>query len=139
MKEFLAALRRAEQQLIPTISAALDEIAEVAKNHAKSTTLFKGAANSGIRAAIKVLNAGQLARTVLADKDYAGYIEYGNNQKGPYIYPVKAKALHFFANGSEIFAKKVRSHGPLPFMEDAKTYTIKKIPDIIAKHLKEIL
>ena len=117
----------------------MDEIADVAKNNARATTLFKGSPDGGLRAAIRIIANGSLSRTVLADKDYAGYVEYGNNQRGPYIYPVKAKALHFFVNGTEVFAKRVRSHGPLPFFEQAEKFTINKIPGIIKKHLKEIL
>jgi hypothetical protein len=139
MKEFIAALRKAEQQFIPTINEALDEIAEIAQQKAKSTTLFGGSATGGLRGSINIHKNGSFSRMVLAEKDYAGYVEYGNNQKGPYIYPIKAKALHFWINGREIFAKKVRSHGPLPFMNDAKEYTIKKIPGILAKHLGKIL
>ena len=139
MKAFLAALHKATQQFENHVEAAIEDIAEVARDKAKASTLFGGSVNGGLRGAIRILGNGQLAKTVLADKDYAFYVEYGNNQKGPYIYPVHAKALHFYINGEEIFAKRVRSHGPLPFMEEAKEYTIKKIPAIISKHLKEIL
>ena len=139
MKDFIAALNKAHSQFAAKVEDALEDMAEVAQQHAKSTTLFGGRVNGGLRAAIRILSNGRFSRTVLADKDYAGYVEYGNNQKGPYIYPVHAKALHFFMNGKEIFAKKVRAHGPIPFMEEAKQYTIKKIPSIIAKNIKEIL
>jgi len=139
MKAFIAALAKAGQQFASKVENSLEDIAKVAQQQAKSSHLFGGSVNGGLRAAIKILSNGRFSRTVLADKDYAGYVEYGNNQKGPYIYPIRAKALHFFMNGKEIFAKRVRAHGPLPFMDEAKQYTIKKIPSIITKHIKEIL
>lgn len=136
MKDFINALNRLGAHFDNAVSDALDEIAEDAQANAKASTLFKG---SSLRNAIKVISNGQLSRTVLADKDYAGYVEYGNNQEGPYIYPKKAKCLHFWANGNEVFTKKVRSHGPLPFMQNARDITINKIPSIISKHLRKII
>jgi len=118
--------------LEPAMDKAVHEIAKIVQFKARTSTLFKGTA---LRKAIGIQNNGSLSRTVLADKDYAGYVEYGNNQKGSYIYPVRAKALHFRINGQEIFAKKVRSHGPLPFMRVARDFAEKEAPKVINKAL----
>ena len=118
------------------ISNALDDIAKDTQANAKASTLYKG---NELRQSIKMIVNGQLARTVIADKDYASYVEFGNNQKGPYIYPVNAKCLHFKINGKDIFAKRVKAHSEIPFMRDSVKITINKIPSIIEKHLKGIL
>ena len=76
---------------------------------------------------------------VIADKPYAYWLEYGNDQGGPYIYPKTAKALHFFVDGQEVFAKKVRSHGPYWFMRDSQEEVIDAIPEMFLKNLKEQL
>jgi phage gpG-like protein len=41
---------------------------------------------------------------------YAAIHEFGGKIEIPEITPVKAQALHFFAGGAEIFAKKVAAH-----------------------------
>lgn len=121
-----------------TVQDVLDLTAIVAQQHAKRTKLFKGDSPTGLRNNIKIIKNGSMSRTVLADKDYAFYVECGNNQKGPYIYPVRAKALRFYINGSIVFAKRVRSHGELPFMRQALEYTITKIPQIVAKEFGKL-
>jgi len=121
------------------VEKSLDDISEIAQNHAKSTNSFRYHTSSGLQGNINIIKNGHFARTVLANKDYAYYLEYGNNQKGPYIYPVRAKALHFWINGKEIFAKRVRSHEGYFFMKKAKEFATNKIIDVIKQHFKSIL
>lgn len=130
------ALSKLIKQFEPAVEKALDKISKVAQDHARATNLFKGHV---LKDNIIILKNGALARTVLANKDYAGYVEYGNNQQGPYIYPVRAKALRFFVNGTEVFTKRVRSHGPIPFMQAASEYAESKSTEIIEKILGELL
>lgn len=48
--------------------------------------------------------------------DYASYVELG---RGP-VYPVRAKALHFFTKtGQEVFAKHVRAADPRPYATES--------------------
>ena len=76
---------------------------------------------------------------VIAKRFYAYYLEEGNNQRGPYIYPIHAKVLHFVIAGEDIFAKRVRSHGPLPFMKPARDKLETELPGIIEKNLEQKL
>ena len=125
--------------LIPTVEKSLDKIAQVAVDHVKSTTLFKGSPDSGIRANTIIIKDGQLSRTVLANKFYAFYLEEGNNQKGPYIYPVKAKALHFKVNGEDVFCKRAKTHEGYHFMEAAFKHTMSVANNIINEDLGRII
>lgn len=140
--ETLAALNKLIERIEPAVNIGLDAAAEKISAEAKKTTAFKGDSPNGLRKAIKVIRNGSLERTVLADKDYAYYVEFGNNQKGPYIYPVRAKALHFFINGQEFFCKRVRSHGPLPFMrpayENIKPDIIPTINEVLTRVIKGV-
>lgn len=121
------------------VQEILDHIADKFRKLAIATTLFKGSENSGVRKATRIIRNGSFARTVLADKDYAGYLEYGNNQKGAYIYPVRAKCLHFFIGNKEIFCAKAKTHGPLPFFGNARNQLIPLIPEIINQDLEKWL
>ncbi len=48
---------------------------------------------------------------VSADTPYARMLEYGGKTKAHDIVPTKAKALHFFVGGKEVFAKVVHHPG----------------------------
>lgn len=49
--------------------------------------------------------------TVWARTPYAGIQEYGGRTRAHDIFPRAASALHFFANGDEVFAAHVRHPG----------------------------
>lgn len=133
-------LHNIEKELTSTISKTLDTLATIAQTNAQSSKFFKGSGPNGLRANIKILKNGEMSRTVLADKNYAGYVEFGNNPGGDgFIRPVNAKYLHFWINGKEIFAKKVRSHGPLPFMKTAQIITEQFIPDIFNTAIQRLI
>jgi len=136
MSDTTKALQQIQGKLVPAVEKAMDEIAKVAQQHARNTNLFKGHV---LKDNIIILKNGAMARTVLANKDYAYYLEYGNNQKGDFIYPTNKKVLHFYANGTEVFAAKVKAHGPLPFMEEAGKFAEGKATAIMEKYLGEIL
>ena len=136
MSEITKYLQHLINSLPGVADRILDKTAELAQKRAKATTLFKDN-TGGLRKAIGIQKNGKMARTVIADKFYAFYVEEGNNQKGPYIYPKRAKALHFFINGQEIFAKRVRSHGPLPFLRVSRDFTEKLANAIAEKELKK--
>lgn len=123
------------QQFEELTNKALDKIAETAQKAAQNTNKFKTSSN--FKSSIIIQN-GHFARTVIANKDYAYYLEYGNNQKGPYIYPVKAQALHFWINGKEIFTKRVRSHPGYYFMRDAQKKAISELDNIIKRTFNKL-
>ncbi len=117
--DILRALSKIHDRLEKAVDVSLNNVSQKIVDEAKLTTAFKGNSSTGLRQAIKFIDNGSLAKTVIADKWYAYYVEFGNNQKGPYIYPVRAKALRFYYNGQIMFRKWVRSHGPLPFLYPA--------------------
>ena len=127
----IAYINRLQKQVKAEVQAAIIELAELGVEKAKSTTLFR----VGALAEHIVIQPHEMSATVLADRDYAYYLEEGNDQNGPFIVPVQAKALHFFVDGQEVFASKVKAHGPLPFMRNARDEVEREAPRVIAKHM----
>lgn len=132
-------LSKIEQEFTSLTDDFLDSVAETGQKHAQNTSSFKYHTNTGLKGNINIIKNGHFARTVLANKDYAYYLEYGNNQKGPYIYPVRAKALHFWINGKEIFAKRVRSHAGYYFMRHAKDFAISQADKLLKSAFKKLI
>lgn len=133
-------LIRIADKLPEIIEATVQELAEIGQHAAQTSQLFKGGTgDNSLRNNIKIIPSGSYTRTVLADKDYAYYVEYGNAQSGPIIYPKRAKALRFVANGKTIFAKWVRASKPRPFMAAAELYTETKYQEVFANKYKEII
>lgn len=104
---------------------------------AQETNLFR--TSQSFKDAITFTPVSSTNGFVLADKPYAPFLEYGNNEHGAFIYPVHGKALHFFINGTEVFAKKVKSHGPLPFMEQAANQLEQELPGIFEEEFDKII
>jgi hypothetical protein len=127
-RKALAALRKA---LVPAVQEALDTLAEIGASNARSTKLYKNRSGK-LRQNTKFRPAGTFIRDVIADTSYAGYVNFGNRPggTGAYIYPKRKKALRFVIDGKVIFARRVRSHGPLPFMDQARDLMVKFIPDL---------
>ncbi len=101
---------------------------KLGEDTARNTTLFKN--NGALRDATNFHPVSQFSGFVLADKSYAQYLEYGNPYAGFIIEPKVAKVLHFWIDGKEIFAKKVKAHGPLKFMEAAEKKVEEQIEHI---------
>lgn len=125
-------LNKAEKQL----ETAVVKIGERGAQLAKDTTLFKN--NGPLKAATEFRSTSRFSGYVIADKEYAYWLEYGNNQKGPYIIPRFKKCLHFFIGSQEIFTKKVRSHGPYKFMAKVREQLEKEAAQIIQQHLSAL-
>ena len=100
------------------VSATLAEAGKLGVETAQGTSLFKTSQN--FRDMIVTYPESQTSQVVWSTASWSHYLEYGNNQLGDRIYPTTAKFLHFFVDGEEVFAKSVRSHGPLPFMAEAE-------------------
>lgn len=131
------ALHQILQELPGTIDTAMNQLAELGTQAAKNSNLFKG--NGNLRKNIKFINDGAFAKTVIADTSYAGYVEFGNNQKGPKIYPVKAKALRFVVDGQVIFRKWVRSHSGKHFMEASRQVMINQAHGIFYRAIDSLI
>lgn len=123
-------------ELPAVIDKTLDEIGQIGQRSAASSTLYKG--NGHLRKSIKLLKDGELAKTLIADTSYSGYVEFGNNQSGDRIY-AKGKALRFVIDGETIFRKSVKAHGPIPFMGQAREQMILQAPQIIRDNIDALM
>ena len=139
MTDFSKALA-AMLALVPDgVERGLDRVASEIRDEAKRSTRFKDGPGAALRNSIGFVASGELARTVMADKDYAPYVEFGNNQSGEYIYPKNGKALAFQGSGGTVFAKRVRAHGPLPFMMDAVERVSPRASGLVSEELASAL
>ena len=120
------------KQLEEVCEATLIEAGNLAVDIARSTTLFHH--GNAFDEGIKFIQHNKYQGTVVSEASYSEWLEYGNNEQGPFIYPVTAKALHFFINGEEIFVSKVKSHGPLPFMEQTENIILNELPTIFERN-----
>ncbi len=134
---FVKSIQQTVVKIDSGLHSAILELGELGVKHAQETKLFHN--NGPLRSATKFHLINQFHGFVLADKPYAYWLEKGNNQQGPFIYPKFAKCLHFFANGQEVFTKKVKSHGPLPFMEQARDQLQREADAIIKAHMKKAI
>lgn len=125
---FIAELEGATQQTVKHLS-------ELAVAEAQNTTAF----NNKLKDATQFKMSGSFASEVFDSREYAFYLEEGNNQAGDRIYPVNAKALHFFINGQEIFAKSVRAHAGYHFVESGRNIAANHIESIFSHYLGEII
>jgi hypothetical protein len=131
-------LESAMQDVVKEVEKAaektLQDAGEFARQEAINTDLFK--VSSSFKAHTQFHTLDKLNGFVLADMPHAQYLEFGNNEKGPFIRPVNAKALHFVVGGRDVFTKKVRSHGPLPFMANAGDKLDSEIENIFNRNLE---
>jgi len=134
---FTHGLRQLAQRIDTQLQAAVQTLGERGAELAKETTLFH---NQGpLRQATQFRRTQDFQGIVIADKPYAYWLEAGNNQQGSVIRPKFAKALHFKVAGQEVFAKSVKAHGPLPFMDNARNQLEKEANQIIQQHLAAAL
>lgn len=138
MKNLVQSLQELERELEKVSQHTLHRAGELGEEAARKTDLFKHGDN--FEQQIQFQSAGSFQGTVESGAEYSHYLEYGNNEAGDTIYPKQAKALHFFANGEEVFTKKVKAHGPLPFMDQAADKVEHDLPTLWAeefdKHIR---
>lgn len=134
--DLVIAAQHIVNNLPSAIDSALDKIGAEGQKHAASSTLYKG---SNLRKNIKVVEDGQLAKSLVADTGYAYYVEFGNNQQGDRIYPKKAKALRFVVDGEVIFRKWVKAHSGKHFMEAARNEMIMAAPGILRDSITSLM
>lgn len=134
----VSALSAIRSELPGVVASSLDTLAEIGVTNAKSSRLFKDQTGA-LRRRIQFLRDGDTARTVIADTNYAGYVEFGNGPPGSKIYPKKAKALRFNLDGQIVFRKWVRAHGPLPFMGNARNLMVSFIPDLFSSNIERMI
>lgn len=133
-KNFTQYIRRVIAKLPDAVDAGIQEVAEKAAEIARSHTKGK------LAEATQAYRNSATDQGVLANKFYAGWVEYGNGPSGSRIYPTKSSCLHFFLpDGTEIFAKSVAASQPHPFMAEAAAYVEKSGSDIITQHINQAL
>lgn len=138
VSDFCKALEAIRNALPVTVERSLNTIAEVGVSNAKSSTLFKDRTGA-LRRRIQFLNDGALARTVIADTNYAGYVNFGNGPPGTKIFAKRKKVLRFEIDGVMIFRKWVRAHKPLPFMNNARDMMVSLAPIILGSDIEQLI
>lgn len=129
--EFHAGIEKFIQQLQETAEKTVNQLGEKAVEVAQNTTAFKNTLKESTH-----FTPNGLSGEVTDDRFYAYWLEYGNDPGGGRIYPVHAKALHFFINGEEIFAKSVKAHGPYHFVENGRNIAESMLEDIFNSNLQ---
>jgi len=121
LSSFITSLNKISNNLPKLFDEIADEIAQQFQQRVIANThrLFKHNGANGIASSINIIDNGSFSRTVIADKNYAYYVEYGNQQKGEYIYPVNKLALRFYVNGQVVFAKKAKTYPGTHFFGSA--------------------
>lgn len=137
MKTLNQELRVLEHQLEAVSKATLSEAGQKGVQHARETKLFKH--GNSFDAAIQFTPHTSFEGQVVSEKEYSHYLEDGNQDSGPIIYPRVANALHFFANGEEVFTKHVKAHGPLPFMDQADDEVENQLPHLWAEQFDRLI
>lgn len=126
-------------QLDSTLASTMDSLSEIVQTNAKSSKKFKDFTGK-LRSGINFKRLNPTTWRVSTDQGYSNYVEFGNNKGGPYIYPKKAKALRFITReGKVVFAKRVRSHGPLPFLKPAADLARSFLPDFVANRILNLI
>jgi hypothetical protein len=100
------------------VAETLQKAGELGVKTAQQTDLFQ--ASHSFQEQIITKPTAQNSQVIWSQAPWSSYLEYGNNQQGDFIYPKVAKALSFTQNGQTVFYKKVRAHGPLPYMQQAQ-------------------
>jgi len=138
--DYIKHIKQIVNELPGTIQHTLDTVSEIVQTNAKSSTLFKNRTGR-LRSSIEVTKVSLFKNMIGTKVSYAGYVEFGNrpNGTGMYIYPKRAKFLKFTINGKTIFARRVRSHGPLPFLGNAVKLGESFIPDLFLEDIQRLI
>jgi hypothetical protein len=105
-----------EEQLDQCLAELMQKLGETTQSLARSTKAFHHSTKFDDQITTQPIPQGQV---VTSEAPWSSYLEFGNNQAGPVIYPTQAKALHFIIDGQDVFVKHVKAHGPLPYMQPA--------------------
>jgi hypothetical protein len=136
-KRFSNQLTKLVSSFEKEVSNGLTEIAAQAANVARENV--SGRSADGLWANTRPYKISALEQGVLSNKYYASWVEFGNGPPGSRIYPVSAKALHFFVDGKEIFAKSVAASKPHPYMSKAVDFINTNGTTIMMKHINNAI
>ena len=143
MSKFAAEMEKFAARFSGAVRDTVAQVAALGAERASNSTAFKGLSkgSGGLRDAIKWNIAGSaFEANVVADKSYAGYVEFGNGTPGELLRPKNAKALRFQGAGGVVFRRAVRAHGPMPFMGPAAdSITGGDVEFAFAEQMRQIL
>lgn len=139
ISKFRQQMQKLQDGLQQVVSQGLQEIAEQGAKTAREQKEFKSHGTGGLEDAIQAYRNSALQQGILANKPYASWVEYGNGPAGSKIYPTSAKALHFYIDGKEVFAKYVTASAPKPFMSKAVSFVNQSGEQIMARHLNNFI
>jgi hypothetical protein len=109
---------------------------ELAIKEARATKLFKHGAKFDEQIQYHSINS--TSGEVVSGAPYSGWLEFGNDPGGGYIYPKTANKLRFFANGNIVFANRVRAHKPFPFFNNAAKVVSRSLTDIFNSEFRKL-
>lgn len=134
------ALKNIANALDAAVRDALADTGRAGERSVKQTHWFKDQTGK-LRRQTQFHLEGSNWGALVANTGYAAFIENGNRPSGlgKYIYPRKAHALRFTIGGTVIYARKVRAHGPLPFMKTAADVMRHSARGIFAEHLNKVI
>lgn len=118
-------------KLVLAMSDALEQLGELVKENAENTTKFHMSQNFKDHIVYKQETA--FTATITSELPWSSYLEYGNPDDTFTIRPTKAKVLHFFVNGEEVFTKKAKAHEGYHYMEEASRVANNSIESVVAE------
>lgn len=135
VNQFRKQMSHLQEGLQEAVSKGLQEVAEQGAKGARNQKEYKSHGAGGLEDATQAYKNSALSQGIIANKYYASWVEYGNGPQGTRIYPTSAKALHFFIDGKDVFAKYVKASAPKPFMSKAVSFVNQSGEQIMARQL----
>ncbi len=133
-----------QKDLDVVITKTIEHLGSNLVQSARDTTKFNHGNHfdEGIQFELLSSTQGQVTSKVYNDKgtEYSNFMEFGNDPGGGRIYPIHAKALHFFAGGQEIFAKSVAAIDPSKtgFFTDAVNKTTDQVQEVFTEEFDKL-
>jgi hypothetical protein len=143
-KDIEVLVQDTDQDIRKVITNTINQLGENLVQFARQTTKFNHGNHfdEGITYQLLSPLQGEVRSEVYNSKDveYSNFLEFGNDPGGGRIYPVHAKALHFFAGGQEIFAKSVSAIDPAKtgFFTDAVNQTSDQVQEVFTEEFQKL-
>lgn len=134
-EQLKAQLKKIQEGLEAAVDAGLKEAAERGAEVARTQRAYTSRSSSGLISKTVAYRQNALNHGIIANTNYASWVEFGNGPAGSRIYPTKSSALHFFIDGKEIFAKSVKASEPKPFMANALAFEQQNASDIVGQSI----
>lgn len=132
-------LGRIQAGLEAAVEKGLQDAAEQGAQVARTQHAYTSRSGSGLESKTVAYKSSALSQGIIANAQYASWVEFGNGPEGSKIYPKKSSALHFTVNGKEVFVKWVRASKPHPFMINALNFEKSNADRIIGDHVNNFI